>query len=87
MAEPLRLYRWNDAPPELQALSDAGGDEVLLAVVPAAWLVAWNDVLGLPPALWVLLEGDARFVLEQAWGKVQRVPLADESLVVIVSRP
>ncbi len=87
MPEPLLLYRFADAPPALQALSDAGGGEVLLAVVPAAWLATEAATLGLPPALWVLLAGDARFVLEQAWGHVQRVPLADGSVVVIVARP
>ena len=35
MTEPLRLYRWADAPPALQGTSDHGGGEVLLAVVPA----------------------------------------------------
>ena len=40
MTEPLRLYRWADAPAALQALSDHGGGEVLVAVVPEAWLTS-----------------------------------------------
>jgi len=32
----IRVWRYKDAPPELQALSDNGGDEDWLAVVPDA---------------------------------------------------
>lgn len=89
MAEPLRLYRFADAPPALRALSDAGGDEVLLVVVPAAWLE--EAVLnGLPHVLWLLLAASTVHdwpTIEGTWGAVQRVPVADGSVVVIVARP
>jgi hypothetical protein len=89
MPDPLRLYRWADAPPELQALSDAGGDEVLIAVVPPEWLDnTWTARL--PHTLWLLLAAPAeagRFDMQLAWGRVQRVVQASGSVVVIISRP
>ena len=89
MPEPLRLYRYVDAPPQLQALSDAGGDERLLAVVPAAWL---DEAMlnGLPHVLWLLLAASTVQewpTIEGTWGAVQRVAQPDGSCVVIVSRP
>jgi hypothetical protein len=89
MAEPLRLYRFADAPPALQALSDAGSDEVLLAVAPAAWLDE-AALHGRPHVLWLLLAADTRTdwpTIEGTWGAVQRVPQPDGTCVVIVSRP
>ena len=86
---PLRLYRFADAPPSLRALSDAGGGEVLLAVVPAAWLE--EAVLnGLPHVLWLLLAADTVLdwpTIEGTWGAMQRAAQPDGSRVVIVSRP
>lgn len=88
MPDPLRLYRWADAPAALRALSDAGGGEVLLAVVPAAWLE--EEVLnGLPHVLWLLLAANTVTdwpTIEGTWGAVQRVAREDGSRVVIVSR-
>jgi len=89
MAEPLRLYRWADAPPALQALSDHGGDAVLVCVVPAGWLD--EAVLhGLPHVLWLLLQADTRTdwpTIEGTWGRVQRVAQEDGRVVCLVSRP
>lgn len=90
MAEPLRLYRWEDAPPELQALSDHGGGEVLLCVAPASWLDEDELLLRLPHVLWLLLAAHTVLdwpEIERTWGAVQRVALDDGSLVIIVARP
>jgi hypothetical protein len=88
MPDPLRLYRFADAPPALQDLSDCGGDEVLVCVVPQAWLDE-ACLHRLPHALWLLLAAETtegRFDLQLAWDHVQRVVLDDGSCVVIVSR-
>jgi hypothetical protein len=46
MKEPIVVYRFEDAPENLQKLSDNGGDEDWLAIVPPhlkdAWL-GWMD--------------------------------------------
>lgn len=35
--EPIQVWAWDDAPPELKALSPHAGDEDWLAVLPPQW--------------------------------------------------
>ena len=88
MTEPLRLWRFSEAPQEFQDLSNAGGGEIFIAHVPAAWLTVEAALGALPQALWMLLDpGPRRWQPEQdLWGRVQRVPLAGGSMCVIVAR-
>ena len=80
--EPLRLYRWEDAPPALRALSTLGGAEVLLCVAPPSWLNEEALLLRLPHVLWLLLLAPTVLdwpEIERTWGAVQRVAQADGS--------
>lgn len=45
MPEPIHVWRFHDAPEELQALSPHGGDEDWLALVPATvtGYIGWLD--------------------------------------------
>lgn len=89
-ADPLCLYRFADAPPELQALSDHGGGEVLLCVATASWLDEDALLLRLPHVLWLLLAAHTVLdwpTIEGTWGAVQRVPLDDGSVCIIVAWP
>jgi hypothetical protein len=82
MTDPLRLYRWADAPPPLQALADVGGDEEFVLCVPPDWLT--DEVLDLlPHTVWDLLAGQAP---HDEWGYVQRYPQPDGSLVIVTRR-
>lgn len=90
MPEPLRLYRFADAPPALRALADHGGGDGLLCVAPAPWLDEEALRMRLPHVLWLLLAADTVLdwpAIEGTWGAVQRHGQADGSTVVIVSRP
>lgn len=44
------VYRFSEAPAELRALSENGGDEDWLVVVPREWLTGWD---GTGPLTWI----------------------------------
>lgn len=46
--EPIRIWRFDDAPTELQAYSTNGGDEDWLAFVPKDYEDAWLPFLAIP---------------------------------------
>jgi len=82
MSAPLQVWRFGEAPAQLQALSDAGGDEDLVVLVPRSWQDP--GVLDqLPEALYGLL-GSLRHAWD-AWGRIHHYPQADGTLVVITS--
>ena len=78
----LRLYRYGDAPPALQACVEASGDEEFVVLVPPGWREeAVLDTL--PHTVWDLLGGQAP---HDEWGYVQRQEQPDGWLL-IVTRP
>ena len=91
MPEPLRLYRWEDAPPELQALSDHGGGEVLVCVAHhrrgRTRMTCCCGCRTSCGCCWRRTPCWTGRPLRAPGVPVQRVPLADGSVCVIVARP
>lgn len=42
----IEIWPWDDAPAELKALSPYGGDEDLVARIPARYVNVWDEELG-----------------------------------------
>lgn len=82
MADPIRIWRFREAPPELQALSLHGGGEEWLALVPPP--MAKFVSLVERPVAWDLWRLHARLSSDHTRGeRVDIYPLEDGSEVWI----
>lgn len=76
----IRLYAWDDTPLEYQALSDHGGDEDWVVIVPAD-MAKGGVFRNLPTPLEEAIRGDSNYI--QGFGHIGRYKLDTGEVVLI----